>query len=151
MVYASAPEASILGGGGAGGQPPPNENIGGAKPFVLPPPPPIEKLIICNARIGLKSTVMHYKTIKFNIKIPLNIHNFHFCGALRAKSLIFRIYTRSAPIFFLAIFQIPPPPIRKMDRHRCSAPPPPHTSKKLPTPLAITTTKSREERKKVLW
>ena len=24
---------------------------------------------------------MHYKTIKFNIKIPLNIHNFHFCGA----------------------------------------------------------------------
>ena len=42
---------------------------------------------MCSARIGLKSTVMYYKTIKSNI----NIHNFHFCGTqfyittLRAK------------------------------------------------------------------
>ena len=56
---------------------------------------------------------MHYKTIKFNIKIPLNIHNFHFCGALRAKSSILRICAQSAPIF-LGIFQIlPPPPSEK--------------------------------------
>ena len=28
----------------------------------------LEKFTICNARIGLKSTVRHYKTIKFDIK-----------------------------------------------------------------------------------
>ena len=55
---------------------------------------------------------MHYNTIKFNIKIPLNIHNFHFCGALRAKSFILRLCARSAPIFF-AIFQILPPQSEK--------------------------------------
>ena len=63
----------------------------------------------CNARIGLKSTVMHYKTIKFNIKIPQNIHNFHFCGALRAKSLILRLCAKRAD-FFWAVFTNPPPP-----------------------------------------
>ena len=34
---------------------------------------------------------MHYKTIKFNIKIPLNIQNVHFFGALCAKSEISRL------------------------------------------------------------
>ena len=45
--------------------------------------------------MGLKSTVRHYKTIKFNIKILLNIHNF-----LRAK-----IYIASLRFFLL----LPPP------------------------------------------
>ena len=35
---------------------------------------------------------MHYKTNKFNIKIPLNIQNSNFCGALRAKSFILRLF-----------------------------------------------------------
>ena len=49
-------------------------------------------MIIGNARIGLKSTVMHYKTIKFKIKVPLNIRNFHFAARYaRAKSLIIRL------------------------------------------------------------
>ena len=41
---------------------------------------------------------MHYKTIKFNIKIPLNIHNFHFCG-------IYWHFSRIRP---------PHPPIKKI-------------------------------------
>ena len=54
---------------------------------------------------------MHYKTIKFNIKIPLNIHNFHFCGALCAQ-----FYIATADFFFFffggGIFLTfaPPPP-----------------------------------------
>ena len=48
---------------------------------------------------------MHYKTIKFNIKIPLNIQNFHFCGALCAKCLILRIARRN----FLAFSNFAPP------------------------------------------
>ena len=28
---------------------------------------------------------MHYKTIKFSIKKPLNIQHFHFCGATCAQ------------------------------------------------------------------
>ena len=47
---------------------------------------------------------MHYKTIKFNIKIPLNIHNFHFCGALRANSLILPLCARQRGKKFFAIF-----------------------------------------------
>ena len=78
---------------------------------------------ICNARIGLKkkSTVMHYKTIKFNIKTPLNTHNFHFCGVLRAKSLILRLCAPSAPIFFCHFSNFAPS-IRKMDRRHCPPP-----------------------------
>ena len=73
---------------------------------------------------------MHYKTIKFNIKIPLNIQ---FSFLRRATRKKFDIAHLRADLFW-GIFHIPPPPIRKMDRRRCSAPPPP-TSKKLPTPL----------------
>ena len=58
---------------------------------------------------------MHYKTIKFNIKMPLNIHKFHFLRrGTRAKFDI-------AILRFYGTFQIlppPPPPIRKMDRRR---------------------------------
>ena len=45
---------------------------------------------------------MHYKSIKLNINIPLNIQHFH---------LILRFCARSAPIFFFwgGIFQLPPP------------------------------------------
>ena len=49
-----------------------------------------------NARIGLNSTVRHYKT-KCNIKILPNIHNFRFCGALCAPSFILRLCAQSAP------------------------------------------------------
>ena len=87
-------EASILGEGGQGGSHPINENIGGGQTyrFAPPPPPPIIsttwKFIICNAKICLKSTVRHYKTINFNIKILLNIHHLLICGALRAQIYI---------------------------------------------------------------
>ena len=58
---------------------------------------------------------MHYKSIKFNIKIALNIHNFHFWGALCAKSLILRLCARSAPILLGGHFSnfAPPPPSEK--------------------------------------
>ena len=42
---------------------------------------------------------MHYKTINFNIKLPLNIHKFKF-----------DIATLRHLRFFLAIFQLLPPP-----------------------------------------
>ena len=114
-----------VGGGGGGGEgssppPPPHENIGGGggQTYRFCPPPQsfrqLEKLI-CNARIGLKSTVMHYKTIKFNIKIPLNIHNVNFCGALRAQSFILQLLREKFGIFLTFA---PPPPIRIMDRRR---------------------------------
>ena len=72
-------EASILGGRG-GGQSPHQWKYWGGKHIVLPP------IILttwklhnlCNAKIGLKSTVRHNKAIKFNIKILLNMHNFLF-------------------------------------------------------------------------
>ena len=35
----------------------------------------------------VESTVIHYKTIKFNIEIIINIHNSQFFGAL-AQSVI---------------------------------------------------------------
>ena len=57
---------------------------------------------MCNARMCLKSTARHYKTIKFNIKILLNIHNLQFCGAERAENV--------------EIFLTFAPSIRKMDR-----------------------------------
>ena len=41
---------------------------------------------------------MHYKTIQFNLKLPLNIHIF-FCGGGYAGKVI-----------FFGIFQILPPP-----------------------------------------
>ena len=45
---------------------------------------------------------MHYKTIQFNIKIPLNIHNFHLilrlCAVARRK------------IWHFSNFYHPPPP-----------------------------------------
>ena len=53
---------------------------------------------------------MHYKTIKFNIKVPLNIHKFHFCRALCAQSLIFRLCAQSAPNFCNFFYFCPPPP-----------------------------------------
>ena len=61
-------------GGGAGGQvASPQWKYWGANISFLPPPPNnfanLKKFIISNARIGWKSTVIHYKTIKFNIKI----------------------------------------------------------------------------------
>ena len=67
---------------------------------------------------------MHYKTIKFNIKISLNIHNFHICGALCAKSVILRLCARCAPKVF-AIFQILPPPHPKNGSTPLFSPPPP--------------------------
>ena len=72
--------------------PPPNENIGGQTYRFAPPPTAsnfanLKKFIISNARMGWKSTVIHYKTIEFNINIILNINNSQFFGALRAQLL----------------------------------------------------------------
>ena len=61
------------------------------------------KRILKKKRIGCKSTVIHYKTIKFNIKIILNIHNsrklihskFANLRAKRAKNFV--IFLTFAP------------------------------------------------------
>ena len=60
--------------GGAGGQ----SKILRWQTYRFAPPPPrqLENSIICNARIGLKSIARHYKTIKFDLQILLNIHNY---------------------------------------------------------------------------
>ena len=101
-------------GGGGRGAIAPHENIGG-QTYNFPPPPIISttwKLIIRNARIGLKSTVRHYKTIKFNIKILLNVHSLKFCGALLAQTFILRLCAPSAPkdLKFFVLLPPPPPP-----------------------------------------
>ena len=46
--------------------------------------------------MGLKNIVRHYKTIKFYIKTLLNIHNFQFCGELRAQNFILELCVQSA-------------------------------------------------------
>ena len=75
----------------------------GGKHIVLPPPPNnfanLKKFIISNARIGWKSTVIHYKTIKFNIKIILNIHNSQFFGSATNRNVI------TARICWAEVFQ----------------------------------------------
>ena len=70
---------------------------------------------------------MHYKTIKFNIKIPLNIQNFHFCGALRAKKLdIATLRAKRAEKFAIFLTSPPPPQSEKwIDAAACPPPPPP--------------------------
>ena len=64
---------------------------GGGQTYRFAPPPPNNfdnlKNSLCNARIGLKIIVWHYKTINFYIKTLLNIHHFQFCGVLRAQKL----------------------------------------------------------------
>ena len=93
---------------------------GGGANIVLPPPPPIisTTFIICNARICIKSTIRHYKTIKFYIKILLNIHKFKFCGALCTQSFIVTLRVRAENF---TIFLTLAPPIRKMDRRPWSS------------------------------
>ena len=49
--------------------------------------------------MGWKITVIHYKTIEFNIKIILNIHNSQYFGALRAQSVIMQEYVEKALYF----------------------------------------------------
>ena len=83
---------------------------GGGQGAVSPPPP--MKILGCNARIGLKSTVRHYKTIKFNIRILLNIHNFQFCGTQsRNIHYIATLCTERDKKFeiFLTLAPSPPP------------------------------------------
>ena len=65
-----------------------------------------------NAKIGLKCTIVHNETITFNIKIPLEIHNFQFdiANLARWKFCMWHFWE-----FFTSP---PPPPIRKMDRRR---------------------------------
>ena len=54
---------------------------------------------------------MHYKTIKFNIKIPLNIHNFHFLRrASREKLDIATLRGKRAEKFGIFLTFTPPPP-----------------------------------------
>ena len=88
---------SIIGGGGGGG---------GACKFELfltfappPPPPPIRNMDrrpwfqqlekLCNGILVLQSTVRHYKTIKLNIKILLNIYNFQFFATWSARKVLY--------------------------------------------------------------
>ena len=64
---------------------------------------------------------MHYKTIKFNIKIPPNIQNFHFC----AKFYIASLRARRADFLGGIFLTFAPPPSEKwIDAAGC--PPPPH-------------------------
>ena len=54
---------------------------------------------------------MHYKTLKFSIKIPLNIHNFHFLRrALREKLDIGTLRAKRAEKFGIFLTFTPPPP-----------------------------------------
>ena len=55
--------------------------------------------MICNARIGLKIIVRHYKTIKFYIKTLLNIQNF-----------MLQLCARSVPKILKFFLLLPPPP-----------------------------------------
>ena len=71
--------------------------------------------MLSNAIIGWKSTVIHYKTIKFNIKIILNIHN----SQIFAQTSILQICVQSAPKNIDIFSNFCPPPIRKMDRRPC--------------------------------
>ena len=77
-------------------------------------PPPKKKIYIstilfikCNARIDLKGTVRHNKTIKFDIQTLLNI---------RAKCYIATLRKKKKLKFSLLL---PPPPIRKIVRRPC--------------------------------
>ena len=92
------------GGGGAGVAvaPPPMKILGGKHRFELRQ---LEKLTICNAKIGLKSTIRHYKTIKFNIKALPNIHNFQF-----ARKVLYCDFAQSAPKILTFSLLLPPPP-----------------------------------------
>ena len=93
------------------GQSPPMKILGANISFCAPPPNNFDNLKnSCNARIGLKCTVRHYRTIKFNIKILLNIHHFQVCGAYRARKVL------HCNLKFWHFPYFPPPPIRKMDR-----------------------------------
>ena len=73
---------------------------GGGKHIVLPPPPNNfdnfkNSKYVMQDRFRKKLSG-HYKTIKFNIKIQLNIHNFQFCGAPCAQNFILRLCLWSA-------------------------------------------------------
>ena len=69
----------------------------------------LEKFILCNAIMGLKSTAMHYRAIKFNIKILLNKHYFKiYIATLRA--------VRAENVEIVLTSPPPPPPIQYVDR-----------------------------------
>ena len=59
---------------------------------------------------GGKHIVLPPETIKFNLKILLNIHNFHSCGALWAQNLISQMCALSAPKILTFLTFAPPPP-----------------------------------------
>ena len=67
---------------------------------------------------------MHYKTIKLNIIIPLNIHNFHFCYA-REKFDIANL----REFFLLHFSNFAPPHPKNGSTPLFSPPPPPHFKK----------------------
>ena len=84
---------------------------------------------------------MHYKTIKFNIEIPLNIHNLIFCGALRAKFRYCEFARKARRFFFFFFFFwgghfINPPPSKKLIDAAVQPPPPPPQFKKASYALA---------------
>ena len=91
--------------------------LGGQTSF-CPPPNNFDNLKYVMQKY---STDRHYKTIKLNTKILLNIHNFQFCGALCAQSFILRLCTQSTQknLKFSLLLPPPPPPIRKMDQRPC--------------------------------
>ena len=89
----------------------------GLQTYRFAPPPPIISITrkihnICNARLNrFKSTVRHYKTIKFNIKRLLNIGNVQFCDALRAQFVVVAtLCAERANIFDIFLTLCPPPP-----------------------------------------
>ena len=72
---------------------------------------------VYTARIGLKSTVRHYKTTQFNIKILTKYTQFSILQKHAAKFYIVTLRAERAE----KNNQIapPPPPIWKMDRRPC--------------------------------
>ena len=96
----------------------PPMKILGWKIYRFAPPPPIIsttwKFMICrpNARISLKSTVSHYKTIKFNIKNSIKLVKF---SILRAKFYNCDFTRGARRKFWHFPYSCLPPPIQKMD------------------------------------
>ena len=90
--------------------PPPNPEYG-STPLILNN---LKKL--CNGILGLQSTVRHYKTIKLNIKILLNIHNFQFLRRdPRAKFYIAILRAQRAEnVEIFPSLAPPPPPSEKL-------------------------------------
>ena len=98
---------------------------GGGQTYRFAPPPIISitwKCYISNAKIHIKSTILHYKTIKCYIKHTKTNTIFSFAAHLARKCYIATLRENFA-IFLTLASTPPPPPFRKTDRRPwCNSP-----------------------------